>query len=205
MMVKLHKLVTKRLLLRQWQPSDCKPFAQLNADPRVMAYLLAPLTAVESNQLAQRCHSLIADRGWGLWATELQNTGQFIGYVGLHSPTVALPFGPCVEIGWRLAFAHWGQGYATEAAQAALAFGFQALQLPEIVSFTSVLNHRSEAVMKRLGMVKQPDDFEHPAVPAGHRLRRHCLYKLKREQWLCQQHPLRAKFVNNLSSILEPE
>src|SRR5688500_789139 len=120
---------TPRLQLRQWRPSDREPFAALNADPVVMTHLPAPLTREESDALADRCERLIAERGWGAWATEIRATGEFIGYVGLHIPRDDLPLSPCVEIMWRLARAQWGQGFATEAARGALRIGFEELAL----------------------------------------------------------------------------
>ena len=136
--------------------------------------------------MADRCQTLIAERGWGFWAVESKESGEFIGFTGLHIPAAALPFSPCVEIGWRLAFRYWGKGLASEAARDALRFGFESLSLPEIVSFTSVHNFRSRAVMARIGMQNSPETFEHPNVPENHALREHCLYRLRREQWVAQ-------------------
>jgi RimJ/RimL family protein N-acetyltransferase len=174
---------TERLRLRQWRAADREPFAQLNADPRVMAYFPSPLDRAASDALAERIRSLIDERGWGFWATELKSTGEFIGFVGLHMPMAQLPFSPCVEIGWRLAYAHWGRGYATEAARGALHVGFDVLNFSEIVSFTAVGNARSRAVMERLGMVQAAETFQHPALPAGHPLQEHCLYRLAKARW----------------------
>lgn len=174
---------TDRLRLRQWRATDRKPFAEINADERVMEFFPATLDRAASDVMADRCASLIAERGWGFWATELKSSGQFIGFVGLHIPTAELPFSPCVEVGWRLGFQYRGKGYATEAAQGALRVGFERLNLPEIVSFTAVANLRSRAVMERLGMREAPGTFEHPHVPAGSALRVHCLYRLPRELW----------------------
>ncbi|MGX2039039.1 GNAT family N-acetyltransferase [Methylocaldum sp. MU1018] len=174
---------TERLRLRQWRAADREPFARLNADPRVMAFLPSPLDRAASDAMAQRIQALIEERGWGFWAAELKRTGEFIGFVGLHVPMPELPFAPCVEIGWRLAYAHWGRGYATEAARGALRVGFDVLNFPEIVSFTAVGNTRSRAVMERLGMVQAPETFRHPALPAGHPLREHCLYRLPGDSW----------------------
>ena len=170
---------TPRLLLRQWRPSDRVPFAALNADPRVMEFFPSPLSRVESDALADRCEAHIGERGWGVWAVERKATGEFIGFVGLHVPTGPLPFAPCTEVGWRLAFDHWGHGFATEAARVALRIGFEILGLKEVVSFTSVANRRSRAVMERLGMTES-GLFEHPSVPVGSPLREHCLYRLRR-------------------------
>ncbi len=169
---------TERLYLRQWQGSDYAPFARMNADLRVMEHFPACLEQAASDELADRCYTLIAERGWGIWAVELKQTQSFIGFVGLHIPTHDFPFNPCVEIGWRLAADHWGNGYATEAAQAALQVGFDVLELEEIVSFTSLLNRRSQALMDRLGMQREARTFEHPALPVGSPLREHCLYRL---------------------------
>lgn len=177
---------TERLRLRQWAAADREPFAALNADPKVMEYYPAPLGRAESDAMANRCQALIAERGWGFWAVEtkqIQNAHEFIGFVGLHIPAPELPFAPCVEIGWRLAAKHWGKGFATEAAHGALRIGFEQLGLPEIVSFTSVINIRSRAVMKKLGMRKTENTFEHPNIAVGSVLRTHCLYRLSRRQW----------------------
>lgn len=182
-----HTLDTSRLRLRPWRAEDRAPFAALNADPRVMEFFPAPLSQAASDAMVDACSALIAERGWGFWAVEIKTSGQFIGFVGLNVPTAELPFSPCVEIGWRLAADYWGQGLATEAATAALAFAFETLELPEIVSFTALGNRRSQAVMARLGMLRSSETFEHPKVPVGHPLREHCLYRLSRERWALRQ------------------
>lgn len=174
---------TDRLRLRQWRSTDREPFAALNADPKVMEFFPSTLDRAASDALVDRAASLIAERGWGFWATEVKSSGQFIGFVGLHTPSSDFPFSPCVEIGWRLAFQYWGKGFASEAAKGALQVGFQLLDLAEIVSFTSVNNIRSRAVMGRIGMQEAHGTFEHPDVPEGNALRTHCLYRLPRERW----------------------
>ncbi len=172
------ELRTDRLLLRQWRDEDLEPFAELNADPRTMRYFVAPMTRAESDGLAQHARRHIEKEGWGLWAVEVAASASFVGFVGLARPSFDAHFTPAVEVGWRLARDHWGRGYATEAARAALAFGFDVLGLEEIVSFTSRLNEPSRRVMERLGMSHDPgDDFDHPRVPAGHPLRPHVLYR----------------------------
>lgn len=178
---------TARLRLRQWRESDRAPFAALNADPEICRYLPAALTREESDAMADRCRDGIAARGWGLWAVERKADAAFIGMVGLNVPGYDLPFNPCVEIGWRLARAYWGQGYATEAASGALRAGFERLGLDEVVAFTALGNAPSQAVMARLGMRRDDQGgFDHPGVPAGHPLRAHCLYRLAREAWLAR-------------------
>lgn len=174
---------TGRLRVRQWRDGDREPFAALNADPRVMAFFPAPLSRAESDALVDRIAAGIDERGWGFWAVEERAGGAFVGFVGLGVPPPELPFSPCVEIGWRLARAFWGLGYATEAARGALRVGFERLALAEIVSFTAARNLPSEAVMKRLGMVSD-GTFEHPAMAVGHPLRLHKLYRLGRDAWL---------------------
>ena len=174
---------TQRLRLRQWLPADREPFAALNADPRVMEFFPIPLDRAASDAMADRCQLSIAEYGWGFWAAEEKESGRFIGFVGLRAPLVDLPFSPCVEMGWRLGFQYWGRGYASEAAKGALRIGFEILGLPEIVSFTSVRNIRSMAVMERIGMHKDAATFEHPVVPVDSLLREHCLYRLTHGQW----------------------
>jgi RimJ/RimL family protein N-acetyltransferase len=174
---------TERLQLRQWSIKDREAFAEMNADPRVMRFFSSPLTREQSDALAERCQMFIEERGWGFWATELTETRQFIGFVGLHIPAADLPFSPCMEIGWRLAYPYWGKGYATEAAREPLRIGFKELHVPEILSFTAIENMRSRAVMERIGMEKQDLIFDHPEVPQGSPLRKHCLYKLTNEKW----------------------
>jgi len=174
-------LESERLRLRSWQDSDLAAFGELNADPRVMQYLPRLLSRQESDQLAARIEEHIVARGFGFWAVEILSTRRFAGFVGLAAVTFTAHFTPCVEIGWRLSFEHWGQGYATEAARAALAFGFEHLQLSEIVAFTVPANARSRRVMERLGMTRSSaDDFEHPRLPEGDPLRSHVLYRVRR-------------------------
>jgi RimJ/RimL family protein N-acetyltransferase len=181
-MTKLIEFETDRLYLRQWVEADKEPFARLNADSRVMEYFPSLLDRAASDAMVDRLQALIFDRGWGLWAVESKQDKQFIGYVGLHIPKADLPFSPCVEIAWRIAFDYWGKGYASEAARGALKVGFEQLCLPEIVSFTAITNRRSRQVMERLGMIQEPKTFEHPSLEDGHPLREHFLYRLAREQ-----------------------
>jgi len=182
-MTSLIEIQTERLFLRQWRREDRKPFAAMNADPEVMRYFPATLTHEQSDAMADRCQMSLEKRGWGLWAVELKAERSFIGFVGLSIPVANLPFMPCVEIVWRLASSAWGKGFATEAGRAALRVAFVDLQLAEIVSFTSVINTRSRAVMERLGMKEDNQTFEHPGVPIGNLLREHCLYRLSFEEW----------------------
>lgn len=176
-MAELIEVETERLRLRQWRLTDREPFAALNADPRVMEFFPSTLTRDESDAMADRCQLLIEARGWGFWAAECKGTGEFLGYVGLHIPSAELPISPCVEIGWRLAFCHWGKGLASEAAREVLRVGFYRLGLKEIVSFAAVGNLRSRAVMERLGM-RDSGTFENPHAPEKISLRTLCVYRL---------------------------
>jgi RimJ/RimL family protein N-acetyltransferase len=175
-------LRSARLILRQWKPLDLAAFAELNGDPTVMEFFPKRLTREESDDLANRLAARIEERGWGLWATELIATGEFIGFVGLSVPRLESFFTPCVEIGWRLAHRFWGKGYAPEAARAALEFGFGTLDLPEVVSFTAKQNRNSIRVMQKLGM-QSAGEFDHPELPDGHALQRHVLYRVRREEF----------------------
>jgi RimJ/RimL family protein N-acetyltransferase len=171
---------TSRLLLRRWSAADRAPFAAMNADPEVMEHFPSVLSRQESDALTDRIEAHFAERGFGAWAVEVPGTAAFVGYVGLAVPRFEAPFTPCVEIGWRLAREFWGRGFATEAARAALAFGFEQVGLQEIVSFTVPGNLRSRHVMEKIGMTHDPrDDFDHPGLPEGHRMRRHVLYRCR--------------------------
>ena len=176
---------TTRLLLRAWKYSDRAPFARLNADPTVMQFMPRALTREESDAFCDRAQAHIERCGWGLWALESRDRGEFLGCVGLSVPTFDAHFVPCIEVGWRLAREHWGQGYASEAAAASLRFAFENLQLLQVVSFTVPSNLRSRRVMEHIGLSHDAaGDFEHPCLSPGHPLRRHVLYRLKREVWL---------------------
>jgi len=172
-------LSTPRLRLRPWRESDFEPFAAMNADPAVMEHFPSVATRTESDAMAERIMAKMEAQGWGLWALEVIGGEPFIGFTGLGVPGFEAYFTPCTEVGWRLARSAWGNGYATEAARAALAFGFDELGLPEIVSFTAVTNTRSAAVMERLGM-KRDGELDHPNIAQGSPLRRHLLYRIAR-------------------------
>jgi RimJ/RimL family protein N-acetyltransferase len=172
------ELRTDRLTLRSWQESDIQPWAEMNADPEVREYLGDLLTREQSAASAARFQLLLNERGFGFWAVEVCGTGEFIGFTGLDQVDEGMPF-TGVEIGWRLARSAWGRGYATEAALASLAFGFQALALPEILAVTTIGNLRSQAVMRRIGMTRDPaEDFDDPTEPEGP-LRRNVLYRIR--------------------------
>ncbi len=177
-------LETARLILRPWRESDLEPFSALNADPVVMKHFVSTQTRAESDTTAARIKRHFDEHGYGLWAVEVRSGAPFIGFVGLMVPQFEAPFAPCVEIGWRLALEAHGNGYATEAAWEALTFGFEQVELAEILSFTTLENQPSRRVMEKLGMTHDPaDDFDHPSVPVGSPIRRHVLYRLGREQW----------------------
>ncbi|QYF72618.1 GNAT family N-acetyltransferase [Cryobacterium sp. PAMC25264] len=171
------ELHTQRLLLRRWLPSDRAPFALLNADAEVMRYFPARLDRAQSDGLAARADALFDVYGYGLWALERLDTGEFIGFTGLAPMPEGVPGAGGVEVGWRLAPSAWGHGFATEAATAALRFGFETMELTEVNSITAVVNIRSRKVMERLGM-RPAGEFDHPRLAPGSALRRHVRYRL---------------------------
>jgi ribosomal-protein-alanine N-acetyltransferase len=170
---------TSRLVLRPWREEDREPWAAMGADPEVMEFFPAPLDRSQADVAFDRISTALADRGWGLWAVDAG--AGFIGFTGLAPATFDAHFTPAIEVGWRFARSAWGHGYATEAARAALDYGFEQLDLDEVVSFTSVTNTRSRAVMQRVGMTHDAvDDFDNPNVPEGNPLRPHVLYRARR-------------------------
>jgi ribosomal-protein-alanine N-acetyltransferase len=173
------RLETARLAIRSWEAADRSPFAAMNADPAVMEFFFKPLTPSESDALVEVFEAELSERGFCPWAVEELSSGDFIGFVGLHAVPPNIPCAPATEVGWRLARPFWGRGYATEAASAAVEFGFGSLGMDSVVSFTSVLNVRSRRVMQRLGMTHdEAEDFDHPRIPEDHPLRPHVLYRL---------------------------
>jgi RimJ/RimL family protein N-acetyltransferase len=168
---------TERLLMRRWRESDREPFSELNADPLTMVYYPDTLDRAASDVLVDRIESRFDRLGYGLWALEIAETGQFIGFTGLSPMPNDVPGAGGTEIGWRLARHAWHRGYATEAARAAVDVAFGGVGLTEIWSMTAVLNEPSRAVMRRIGM-SEVARFEHPRVPEGHPLRLHVTYHL---------------------------
>jgi len=183
------RLKTPRLYLRQWVVGDYAPFAAMNADAEVMEFFPQLLSREESDAMADRIRKLITRLGWGLWVVEEKGTGAFTGFVGLHELSPDLPFAPGVEVGWRLARAYWGMGYATEAATEALRYAFGTLQVTEVCSFASVINTRSRAVMGRLGMHDSGQNFDRPHIAARSPLREHVLYRLTAAEWAATPAP----------------
>lgn len=183
-MVVPSEIATNRLIMRRWKEADRAPFAALNADPIVMEHFPALLSEIESNIMIDRIEQGFDNHRYGLWALEHRENGTFLGFTGLMYADFDVDFLPGVEIGWRLAQSAWGQGFATEAAAAALWFGFEQCDLDEILSFTTVANRPSQRVMQRIGMSRdRGNDFEHPAVPEGSPIRPHVLYRLARADW----------------------
>nr|WP_286198727.1 GNAT family N-acetyltransferase [Mesorhizobium sp. BR1-1-16] len=167
------------MILRPWEDRDLDPFFALNSDPEVMRFFPALYTREETAAYMARVSAAV-DSGLGFQAVEEKASGDLVGVVGMAEVKPEMPSAPAVEIGWRLAKHHWGKGYASEAANGWLVYGFETLGLPEIVAFTFVGNQPSRRVMERLGMTRDPaDDFDHPSIAAGHPLRPHVLYRLK--------------------------
>ncbi|MBK3775966.1 GNAT family N-acetyltransferase [Azospirillum brasilense] len=177
-------LTSSRLILRPWRDGDGDAFHALSQNPMVMEHLLPLPDRTASDAVIRRIGEHFDRHGFGFWAVERPGRSPFIGFVGLARVTWEAPFAPAVEVGWRLHPDHWGQGLATEAAGLALAHGFGAVGLDEIVAFTVPANQRSQRVMERLGMERDAvGDFDHPRVPDGHRLKRHILYRIGRDRF----------------------
>jgi RimJ/RimL family protein N-acetyltransferase len=166
---------TERLVLRPWREADRQAFAAINGDPRVADWLGGVRTRAESDATVDRINDHISEHGYGFWAAERKADNRLVGMIGLKFMEEAP--GPCVEMGWRLAHDTWGQGLATEGAAAALAWGFENTDAPEIIAFTARTNLASQAVMRRIGMTAAPHrDFDHPDLAADHPLRAHVLF-----------------------------
>jgi RimJ/RimL family protein N-acetyltransferase len=177
---------TERLRLRPWQESDLPAFAAMNADPRVRRFFSCLLTREESDASVARFTDAYAADGFGFMATELRDTSEFIGLLGIQRMCFALPGRtvPAIEIGWRFNEKSWGKGLATEGAQACLQLAFEQFQIPEIVAFTIPANLPSRRVMEKLGMTRNPDDdFDDPRIPAGNPCQRHVLYRVQKSEW----------------------
>ncbi len=178
------ELHTERLIIRSWRAEDAAPFAALNADPQVMAFFPKTLSRKESDDWIAMANAHEKEHGMTFWALERKEDHALIGMTGLACMTIEGFDRTDVEVGWRLAFEHWGQGFVTEAAKACMKWGFEQKGLPEIIAMTVPANQRSRAVMERLSMTHNAsDDFDHPKLPDGHPLQRHVLYRLKRKEW----------------------
>ena len=167
---------TERLLMRRWSDLDRAPFAAMNADPDVMRYFPAALDRAESDQLIDRIDERFDQQGFGLWALEVLESGEFVGFTGLNPMPEGVPGAGDQEVGWRLDRRAWHKGYATEAARAALDVGLR-LGFPVMWSMTAVINVPSQSVMRRLGMVRHAF-FDHPRLEVGHALRPHVVYRI---------------------------
>ncbi len=180
------RIETERLVLRKWEERDLDGMVEMNSDPRVMEFFPAVMSREESAHMLERLIARQADLGFAFPAVEDRTSGRFLGFCGLNIPTYPkpLPFDPCVEIGWRLIPDAWGKGIAQEAARIWLGFGFETLDVTEIVSFTTETNLRSQKLMQRLGLVTDAtDDFDHPMLEEGHPLLRHVLYRLTKDRF----------------------
>ncbi len=175
-------LQTRRLILRRWRQGDLESFTRMNQDARVLEFLLGPLSREQCEAFIGKIELHFNTHGFGLWAVQPKEGAESVGLVGLRRIPFERPFRETVEVAWRLAFESWGKGYATEAARAALQDGFERIGLDSIASFTVPANERSQRVMGKLRM-RRGEDFDHPEVAPGHRLRRHVLYRLSRAEF----------------------
>lgn len=173
---------TSRLQLRDWEAEDLEPFSQLNADEQVMRYFPKTLTSEETNAFYQRILVEFKEYGFGLYAVEVKETKEFIGFIGFHRATFEADFTPCIEIGWRLKKEAWGKGYATEGASACLQYGFDKLGFNDVYSFTADVNNPSKNVMKKIGM-ERIKMFRHPKVEKDSPLSEHVLFHINEQRF----------------------
>lgn len=183
----IHTLSTDRLILREWRDSDLSSLYKMVSDPDVMEFFPSILSEIEAQDFLKAIQEKMNQHGWGMWACELKDTQEVIGFVGLNIPKDDFYFNPCVEIGWRLRKEFWHQGLAQEAAKEALKYGFTELNLDKIVAFTTVTNIPSQALMQRLNMIKNEKHFNHPRLAEDHPLAEHVLYELTKDSWLASQ------------------
>lgn len=177
----MHMIKTPRLILRTWCEKDNKPYYEINQDDKVLEFLPGPMSEEQINDFMQYQNQQLENRHYMLWAVELQNTGELIGFIGLNYFDKPAHFSPAVEIGWRLGSQFWGFGYATEGALACLDYGLNQLKINEIVAFTVPGNQRSRKVMEKIGMTQDTNgSFAHPKLPINHQLSEHVLYRIKK-------------------------
>jgi RimJ/RimL family protein N-acetyltransferase len=168
---------TERLVLRRWREADREPYVAMMLDPKVSAWLGGPFTEADAFSRIARSEAALEAHGYGRMAMERRSDGAFLGYCGLLPTTDDLPFSDAFEVGWSVAPAGWGQGYAPEAARAVFADGFTRLGLEKILAFTGEANFRSQAVARKLNMRRAPEqDFDHPGLAADHPLKRHIVF-----------------------------
>lgn len=182
-------LSTERLILRTWKDSDIPIMAAINSDLLVMEHFPSTQDFAATTKMVDAITQHHEKFGYCLYAAEVKDTQEFIGFVGLNQPAFDIPHFvpyslPIVEMGWRLAPKYWDKGYATEAAKGVLDYAFTKLKLGEIISFTVVGNTKSRRVMEKIGLHHaDADDFDHPKLAEDSPLKRHVLYRLTREEY----------------------
>ncbi|WP_119343853.1 GNAT family N-acetyltransferase [Facilibium subflavum] len=179
----MHILETKRLILRTWRQTDLPLMSEINQNPKVMYYFPERQSIMQTKAFIDKCMDHYKKHGFTFYALELKGTGEFIGFTGIAQVGFVSHFTPAVEIGWRLAYRHWGEGFAPEAAQAVLTLGFDCFHLPEIIAFCVKENQNSRRVMEKIGMQYDPQgDFDHPKLAQDSLLKGHVLYRLKADK-----------------------
>lgn len=173
---------SERLGFREWSEEDLNEFAKMNADPEVMEYFLKPLTIPETEEFFERLQNHFKKHGYNYFATEILETGEFIGFIGLARQEYESEFTPAVDIGWRLKKSAWGKGYATEGARKCLEYAFRELNLDEVISTCTEKNARSENVMKKIGMVKK-GSFNHPKLKEHPDYEKFICYAITKDLW----------------------
>ena len=172
---------TERLILRPFADKDRAALASLNADPKVMEFLLVPLDAAKSDELADQILRHWQEHRFGIFFAFMHKDESPAGFIGLNQVSPDLPMAPAVEIAWRMQPDYWGRGLASEGALAVLDHGLNHLGLSQVVAFTAQINRRSQRVMEKIGMFRdEAGDFDHPNIEDGHPLQRHMIYRTRR-------------------------
>lgn len=172
---------TDRLHLRSWRDEDLEGLTAMNADPKVMEHFPIPLTASESASFLQRLKKHEQDHGFTVWAVGTDEA-PFIGFCGGLWTDPEYSFAPAIELIWRFRCEFWGQGYASEAAKAAIKDVFTYRKIDSLVAFTAETNVRSWKLMERLRM-RRNEDFAHPKLPKNSPLSLHRLYRMNAKDW----------------------
>lgn len=177
---------SQRLGFRPWTTDDLDNMAVINADPEVMRYFPKTYDVKGTRDFIERMHTEFSNNGFCYFATEILETQELIGFIGLFEQSFEAEFNPCVDIGWRLSKKEWGKGYATEGAKACLDFGFTTMELSIIMAICPVINVPSENVMKKIGMEKQLT-FKHPNLQGYPRIEDCFMYSIDKQSWVAMQ------------------
>ncbi len=181
-MEKEYIFTSERLGFRNWKKNDLTEFAKMNADLSVMEHFPKPLTKSETAELIDRLKNHYNKNAYTYFATEILESGEFIGFIGLAFQEYKTDFTPAVDIGWRLKKSAWGKGFATEGAKKCIEFAFDELNLDRVISICTKRNFKSENVMIKIGMKKRLT-FDHPELEAYPEYQKCTCYEMRKIDW----------------------